>query len=161
MALGQTYTNYLYIVVSTMACLRVYQPGKLEQLQATNQQLIEVKRESEECLRRQEEDAKEQMLKTEGQAQENMRQYEQKVENRFKDQERQAAEEKSHALQQAEHRQQLAVEEAHRKATVQMREDAGLQQSRMEALRGFGTVRIPLADRIFSNTVCVGIQRGI
>ena len=53
-----------------------------------------------------------------------MRQYAQEVEKRFEDQKRQVADEKRHVLQQAEHRQQLAVEEAYRKATVQMREEA-------------------------------------
>ncbi|CAN0316110.1 unnamed protein product [Ascophyllum nodosum] len=123
----------------TRASFQNSMKGKLEQLQVTNQQLIEVKRQSEEHLRRQEEDAKEQILKIEGQAQENMRQYVKEVEMRFKDQKRQAAEETSRVLQQAEHRQQLAVEEAHRKATVQMREEAAHQQSRMETARGYGT----------------------
>ena len=100
------------------------------------------------------------MLRIEGQAQENTRQYEREVETRFKDQERQAAKEKRHVVQQAEHRQQLAVEEAYRKATVQMREEAAHRQSRMEGAQGIGMVRIPLADEIFSNTVWVGIQCG-
>ena len=74
------------------------QLGKLEQLQAVNQQLMEAQQENERCLRLNMTYAEKHMRKVERQRQEKMRWYTQKTETYLKEQMCQAAEEKRRML---------------------------------------------------------------
>ena len=122
------------------------QLGKLEQLQAVNQQLMKAQQENEKRLRLNRANAEKHMREVELQGEEKMRQYEQKMEKDLEEQRCQAAEEKRRVLEQAEKAMQQ------RDAAEQARKDLAQQRPS----KGWVTVRILLAREVYCNQTSCG-----
>ena len=124
----------------------MYQLGKLEQLQAANQQPMKTQQENEKRLRLYVANAEKHRREVELQGEEKMRQYKQKMENNFQEERCRAEEERRRVLEQAEKAMQQ------RDAAEQARRDLAQQRPS----KGWATVRILFAREVYCNQTSCG-----